>query len=177
MTRTWFEPCLAAIERRMPGFMTGTCPWSGRSVTTIRGTWPTPRTVTQEVFLKAYCKLGQLRDPDQFAAWLVGIARNECRDWLRRRSRDRHEFVERLPEVADGRPGDDEEKHSVALLDAMRRLPERERLALHAFYLQGESAEAVRALLGLSGSGVYRLIERARDRLAQLLDEAQEDVP
>ena len=70
--------------------------------------------LTQAVFLKAYCKLGQLRDPDQFAAWLVGIARNECRDWLRRRSRDRHEFVERLPEVAAGGPADDEEQRSIA---------------------------------------------------------------
>lgn len=137
---------------------------------------PHAQDLSQEVFLKAYCNLGTLRDPDRFAAWLVGIARNECRNWLRRRSRDRHEYVDRVPDVADGGSSDGDER-TVASIEAMRLLPERERLALNAFYLQGESADAIRAVLGLSSSGVYRLINRARQRLAELLDAAQEDAP
>jgi RNA polymerase sigma-70 factor (ECF subfamily) len=132
--------------------------------------------LAQEVFLKAYCNLGNLRAADRFAAWLVGIARNECRDWLRRRSRDRHEYVARVPDLADGEAGD-EDVRTATLLEALRSIPERERLALNAFYLRGESAEAVRALLGLSTSGVYRLLERARQRLAAVLAGAQEVSP
>jgi RNA polymerase sigma-70 factor (ECF subfamily) len=131
--------------------------------------------LSQEVFLKAYRKLGTLRDPDRFAAWLVGIVRNECRDWLRRQMRDKHEYVDRVPDVAEVESTEGD-KRTVALIEAMKRLPERERLAVNAFYLQGESVEAIRPVLGLSTSGTYRLLDRARQRLAELLDVVQEDV-
>ncbi|MBN1488936.1 MAG: sigma-70 family RNA polymerase sigma factor [Phycisphaerae bacterium] len=132
--------------------------------------------LAQEVFVRAYCRLGTLRDPHRFAGWLVGIARNQCRDWLRQRARDRHEYVEQVPEVAaDGNCN--VEIHTLAeLTAAVRSLPDRERLALHAFYLQGESAEAIRVVLGLSKAGIYRLLERARQRLARVLQDGREDV-
>jgi RNA polymerase sigma-70 factor (ECF subfamily) len=132
--------------------------------------------LSQEIFLKAYRKLAGLRDPERFAAWLVGIARNECRDWLRGKLRDRHDYTDRVPDVpASGDDGQDSDAR--AAMETMRLLPERERLALHAFYLQGESAEAIQGLLGLSVSGTYRLINRARERLATLLHRMREEVP
>jgi len=125
--------------------------------------------LSQEVFLRAYGKLGQLRDPDKFAAWLVGIARTMCQEWQRRQKRDRHQFVGAGSDVPDcDCTGPVDDKFD-SLRQAMQSLPERERLALHAFYLQGESADAVRKALDLSRSGVYRLLDRARQRLAKLL--------
>ncbi len=123
--------------------------------------------LSQEVFLKAYDRLRTLRDPDQFATWLVGIARNECREWLRKRSRERYVPLTSVVDVPDREAFDETEV--TAVTEAIALLPERERLALHAFYLQGESADTLRTLLGLSSSGVYRLLDRARRRLAQLL--------
>jgi DNA-directed RNA polymerase specialized sigma subunit len=55
-------------------------------------------------------------------------------------------------------------------------LPEKERLALHTFYLQGSSADNVRRIVGLSRSGFYRVLERARKRLEQLLIAEQENI-
>lgn len=132
--------------------------------------------LSQDVFLKVFGKLGHLREPDRFAVWLVGITRNECRDWLRRRSRHRRLFADSIPDVP-APASNDADDNSEAVLEAMRLLPERERLAVHAFYLRGESADAVRTLLGLSVSGTYRLIERAREQLAKLLSEIRENVP
>lgn len=131
--------------------------------------------LSQDVFLRAYSRLGQLRDHSRFAAWLVGIARMACREWRRRQMRDRHKYVGLSPAepTADGQPSDD------GRLDGLRRamaaLPERERLALHVFYLQGQSADAVRQILGLSSSGAYRLLDRARQRLHNLLADKQEN--
>jgi RNA polymerase sigma-70 factor (ECF subfamily) len=63
--------------------------------------------LAQDVFVRAYEKLGQLRDPARFGKWLLGIAR----------------------------PPDDSR---IELLRKMiTTLPEKERLALHTFYLQG----------------------------------------
>ena len=41
--------------------------------------------LTQEVFLRAYKNLGHLHDPNCFATWLIGIARQVCREWRRKR--------------------------------------------------------------------------------------------
>ncbi len=51
------------------------------------------------------------------------------------------------------------------LRDAVAALPEKQRLALHAFYLQEQDVEQARAVVGLSRSGFYHLISRARQRL------------
>src|SRR3954469_24490208 len=43
--------------------------------------------LAQEVFLRAYQKLDQLRDGARFVAWLCKIARRAGRDWERRSRR------------------------------------------------------------------------------------------
>jgi DNA-directed RNA polymerase specialized sigma24 family protein len=55
-------------------------------------------------------------------------------------------------------------------------LPEKERLALHTFYLQGNSAENIRRIMGLSRSGFYRVLGRVRKRLEKLMPEEQENI-
>lgn len=127
--------------------------------------------LTQEVFLRAYRRLGRLRDPDRFAAWLAGIARQVCREWRRKRGRER-KAMNTLAAAADragaSPPGLPDERILV-LRKAIASLPEKERLALHAFYLQERNAEQARALLGLSRSGLYRVLSCARRRLERLL--------
>ena len=43
--------------------------------------------LAQDVFMLAYEGLNNLRDPDRFGKWLVGIARFRCKEWRRRGSR------------------------------------------------------------------------------------------
>src|SRR5690606_29601211 len=89
--------------------------------------------VTQETFLKAFRKLRQLRDDDRFVPWLAGIARRTAFTWRRGRRRDRHEFRPASPEPPTATGDDDHMLEE--LRQAVRRLPSRERLALHIFYL------------------------------------------
>lgn len=128
--------------------------------------------LTQEVFLRAYRSLGELRDPHRFAAWLLGIARQVCREWRRGRLRERR-GLERLaarsePLRPDDRP-DPPEEPILLLRRAVASLPERERLALHAFYLQEQDVEQARTVLGLSRSGFYRVLSSARMRLKRVM--------
>jgi DNA-directed RNA polymerase specialized sigma24 family protein len=63
-----------------------------------------------------------------------------------------------------------------ALESALERLPDDERLAIHLHYLDTDPVAAARRTLGLSRSGFYKLLARARARLADLLrDHAPED--
>jgi len=118
----------------------------------------------QEVFLRALGGLRQLRQPELLCAWLVGIARRQGTEYRRTKARERLRFspLAEDPAVAGDGAADDE-------IDLVRQaiceLPEQERLAVHIHYLCGEGAEVARAVLKLSPSGFYKLLDRARERL------------
>jgi RNA polymerase sigma-70 factor (ECF subfamily) len=135
--------------------------------------WPTVQDLTQECFLRAYRNLGRLRQPDRFAQWVVGIARQVARERRRSLRRDRHQFVDNdVLEVSSEMDASGAMQAAEETELVMRRLaevPERERLAIHAFFLQECDAREVAELLGLSRSGVYALLERALARLAVLV--------
>lgn len=131
--------------------------------------------LTQEVFLRAYANLGRLNDPDCFASWLAGIARRVCREWRRGRLRRLRVMVDSpdpASEAASSPPEPPDERIR-ELREAIATLPERERLALHSFYLQGMDAEQAGTVLGLSRSGLYRLLSLARERLRRILTRNQ----
>ena len=131
--------------------------------------------LAQDVFMRGYDKLDTLRDPDRFGKWLVGIARLRCHEWLRRSLQLRDKRVELSEaQIAVQDPPDDDR---IELLRKMiATLPDKERLALHTFYLQDRSAENARRIMGLSRSGYYRVLERARKRLKQLMHREQEAI-
>jgi RNA polymerase sigma-70 factor (ECF subfamily) len=133
------------------------------------------RDLAQDVFMRAYKNLDQLRDPDRFGKWLVGIARLRCHEWLRRNLHLRDKHVE-LSEVQIAVPDPPDDDRIELLRKMITTLPEKERLALHTFYLQGNSADHARSIMGLSRSGYYRVLERARKRLKQLMPEEREAI-
>jgi RNA polymerase sigma-70 factor (ECF subfamily) len=131
--------------------------------------------LAQDVFMRAYEKLSRLRDRDRFGKWVVGIARFRCKEWLRQRSqgRDKHAGLDDA-ELAIANPSNDDRIER--LREMITVLPEKERLALHTFYLQSNSAENARRIMGLSRSGFYRVLERARKRLEHLLVKEREAI-
>ena len=131
---------------------------------------PEIQDLTQECFLRAYRNLARLRQPDQFRFWMIGIARQVAREHCRARRRDRHMFVDGCTLEVESAPSAevavqdaDEVGHVLRLL---AELPERERLAIHAFFLRGCDARQAAEQLGLSRSGAYDLLRRAMMRLA-----------
>jgi RNA polymerase sigma-70 factor (ECF subfamily) len=124
--------------------------------------------LAQDVFMRAYENLDRLRDPDRFGNWLVGIARLRCHEWLRRSLQLRDKHVE-LTEVQITVPDPPDDDRIELLRKMIATLPDKERLALHTFYLQGNSADNARRIMGLSRSGYYRVLDRARKRLKQLM--------
>jgi RNA polymerase sigma-70 factor (ECF subfamily) len=124
--------------------------------------------LAQDVFMRAYEKLGRLRDPDRFGRWVVGIARLRCKEWRRQRLRNQNNNVAlNNDEAVVSNPVDDGRIERLRKMTMV--LPEKERLALHTFYLQGRSVDNARRILGLSRSGFYRVLERARKKLERLL--------
>ena len=127
--------------------------------------------LTQEVFLRAFERLRQLRDDQRFAAWLCEIARCASRDWQRKNHRS-SELSDAIS-PAD-LPTPDENSQISELREAILKLPDDERFALHLFYLEEQPAAIARECLGLSQSGFYKLLERAREHAGAIMRRNQE---
>jgi RNA polymerase sigma-70 factor (ECF subfamily) len=131
---------------------------------------PVVHDLTQECFLRAYRTLARLRQPDRFGSWIVGVARRVAQEHRRSIARDRHRFVaDEAIEIwseQDVSGGVQTAEQIEIILRRVAALPERERLAVHAFFLQECDAGQTARLLNLSRSGVYALLERALARLA-----------
>lgn len=57
--------------------------------------------------------------------------------------------------------------------DALNALDDRERLAIHLYYLESNPVQAAESALGLSRSGFYKLLAKAREHLANFMREAE----
>ena len=134
------------------------------------GSLPEADELVQEVFVRGLTRLAQLRRPERIGAWLIGIARHEGKEFRRHAGRRRQRFTTLVDHPAPKTQAAVSDTVSL-IREAVRELPERERMAVHIHYLCGEPAQVARHALGLSQSGFYKLLERARGRLrARLLE-------
>jgi RNA polymerase sigma-70 factor (ECF subfamily) len=122
----------------------------------------------QQTFLAAQRALVAGTHPNEPAAWLATIARNECR--MRIRSRMAAPATVALDENVDGH-GDATYQGAVqgaaveALRDVLAELPERQREALLLREVRGLSYDEVATAMNVSPPAVETLIFRARKRV------------
>ena len=128
--------------------------------------------LTQECFLRAFRKLRSLREPDKFGSWISGMARRMTRETRRSLVRDRHQSVdpddEPISPETDFTEGIQEQEELSLMRQHLAQLPEDQRLAIHAFFLEEQSAPQAARLLNLSRSGFYGVLQRALARLTTL---------
>lgn len=119
--------------------------------------------LVQEVFLSAYVRLRELRDPAAFGGWLATIARNRATDYFRQ-SREQVELPDEMP---GGEPIADE---TIAILDVIRKLPEAYRDTLLMRLVEGMSGVEIAERSGLTSASVrvnlHRGMKLLRERLA-----------
>ena len=116
----------------------------------------------QEAALRAWKRLGNLRDGSRFQPWFIGIVANQCREVRR----GRWWQVVRIPDLRVDRPldegawleGDD-------LRQALGRLPDGERTAILLHFHVDMPLKDVATALGMSVPGVKTRINRALKRL------------
>lgn len=148
-------------------------------VIAVSADWAAAEDMTQECFLRGYRKLDTLREPQQFGGWIVGVARQVARERKRTLRRDRHRWVaDSLAEsepTADGATRVQDTEQLQLLMRSVAELPQRERLAIHAFFFEEQNARRAAELLEMSRSGFYALLNRALARLGGLMQTRQPD--
>jgi RNA polymerase sigma-70 factor (ECF subfamily) len=118
--------------------------------------------LVQDVFLTAYLRIRELREPAAFGGWIATIARNRATDYLRQ-SRDQVELPEELP---GGEPIDAE---AFAALDAIRRLPGAYRDTLLMRLVEGMSGAEIAERTGLTPASVRVNLHRGMKLLREQL--------
>ena len=118
--------------------------------------------LVQDVFLQALRRLPSLRSAEAFAGWLATIARNRARDHWRR-----GEDTVELPDDVAGSPHP--EADALAVLAAIRRLPEAYRETLVLRLVEGMTGPEIAERTGLTPGSVRVNLHRGMLMLREAL--------
>jgi len=129
--------------------------------------------VFQEVFIKAYARLGDLRNDDAIGPWLAGITRRTCLTRLRTRA---DEPVDSLDEETADEAALEQVERAMDVDAALRRLPEACQEILERFFRDDQPYAQIAAELGLPAGTIASRISRCLSKLKVELEGRQEPV-
>ena len=131
--------------------------------------------ITQDTFLRAYEKLGTLRDPNRFSGWLYRIATRRFLTWFDEKtipmqsldamSKAEVEALFYAQYVSEQNEKLATEKQREVVAYLLEKLPTRERTAVVLHYLSEMTCEEIGDFLGVSPNTVKSQLHRARKRL------------
>ena len=130
--------------------------------------------LAQEIFIVAWRKLSDLKEPAKFKAWLYGIARNLIHNAFRQQTRNPLAAAEPLDESLTttatlSHPTEQaiSKEEEGILWRSLEHIPETYREPLILFYREHQSIERVAAVLDLSEETVRQRLSRGRKLLRE----------
>jgi RNA polymerase sigma-70 factor (ECF subfamily) len=137
--------------------------------------------VGQEVFLRLYFSLDQLRTPEMFEPWLYRLTVNAAYDYLRRQRRrsesrmsDLSEQQVMLADAAAGSKREDEEqrrKRIRELVDSLLgSISEQDRILLTMKEIEGLSLKELEKVYGVNENALKVRLFRARQRVVKVFE-------
>ena len=131
----------------------------------------TTEDVLQEVFLKIHQHIETLKDTKKLESWVYQITRNAIIDSYRRKEKQTETLDgPEMAEMTADLPDDDIVTELFPAVRAMvKSLPEQDRQALVLTEYQGLTQKELSERLGLSFSGAKSRVQRAREKLKQML--------
>jgi RNA polymerase sigma-70 factor (ECF subfamily) len=125
--------------------------------------------VAQEVFIKAWYNLSQLKDPEKFGSWILSISRNQANDWLRQ-SKLEQELFEDYPDLSKSTEDEFMQRETVQTVrTALNRLEEKYRLVAVMYFISGFNTREISKFLGISLSAVESRLKRSKNKLQKEL--------
>jgi len=146
--------------------------------------WTDTSDLAQEVFIRVWRSINNLRNPSSFKSWLTQIVTNLFYDELRKRPRrlptvsmddsgEDDENPDATKDIPDHSPQPDEKilsnEMSEVIRKAMMRLPEQFRTSIVLREVEGLSYEEIAVITKTEMGTVKSRIARARTKLQELL--------
>lgn len=144
--------------------------------------------VAQEVFMRLYFSVGQLRTPEVFEPWLYRLTVNACYDYLRKSKRRLESRMADLSDqqvmMADAVAGskaqmDESERSRVrdTVNGMLSAVSEEDRILLTMKEVEGLSLKELEAVYGVNENALKVRLFRARQRVLKKLKGVTEQAP
>ena len=138
--------------------------------------------VGQEVFIRLYFALGQLREPKVFEPWLYRLTKNTCYDYLRKKRRHNEvrmgdlseEQADVVEKILAGKKSldDDQKEEAKELVNILfSRVDEEDRILLSLKEIQGLSLKELSDVYKINTNALKVRLFRARKRMLRAYEE------
>lgn len=125
--------------------------------------------ILQEVLLKLYRAPDPFESPEHVRRWLIRVTVNQSRKLLRSAWFRKTNPLEDCTTAVEF-----ESPEESGVFQAVMSLPSKYRVPLYLYYYEGYPAKEVAALCGLKESTVSTRLQRARQKLKQILETMEE---
>ncbi len=138
--------------------------------------------ITQEVFIQVFQSIQLFRGDSKLSTWLYRIAITKSMDWQRKNNAKKRmhsmklafgigNYEETIPDFHH--PGIQlaNKEKSIVLFNAMKRLPENQRIAFTLLKVEGMNYEEVSEIMKTSVKSLEGLMHRAKENLRKSLEQ------
>ncbi len=135
--------------------------------------------ITQEVFITLYEQVGSFREASMLSTWIYRLTVNKSLDHEKKKRRQKHGgllrkiFVTREDDepVNFNHPGIllDNKERAVVLFKALKKIPEKQRIAFTLQKIEGLSNQEIAAVMNTTLFAIESLQSRAKTNLKSIL--------
>ena len=111
--------------------------------------------VIQETMIKYLQKAPKFSDAEHEKAWLIKVSTNHCKDVLRFRNKHQMVDIEQIKEFVN-------EESDNGIIDALMTLPEKYKIVLLLYYVEGYSTKEIAEMIGKTVSAVKMRLQKGR---------------
>ncbi len=116
----------------------------------------------QDVFVSLINQDGEFESEEHIKAWLIRVAANKCKNFLRSRKHIADEPIsEEIPYF--------QQQEDTELLKMVLQLPEKYRIPIHLFYYEDYSIKQIADVLDIPEATVKIRLKRGREKLSKTL--------
>jgi RNA polymerase sigma-70 factor (ECF subfamily) len=145
------------------------------TVQLVCGSMATAEDAVQEALARAWERGARGETIERLPAWITTVALNLARSHVRRWGAERR-ARDRIGALGTAPDGPSASADALAVRDALRALPRRQREVTVLRYYGGLDVEGIAAALGISAGTVKAMLHHARRALASALSEESDDV-
>lgn len=116
--------------------------------------------VVQDTFINYLTKSPTFHDSEHEKAWLITVATNRCKNMRRFNLMRRHIDISDLQLYS-------KDVESYGLLDQLMKLPNKYKIVLLLYYVEGYKVDEIAILLNITSSAVKKRLQRGRTLLRE----------
>ena len=127
--------------------------------------------IFQETLLKVWLNLDKLKEADKFKPWLYSIARNECKNYLRKKLTKKETYESENMEFYMNKYGRQIRDGRYNLVrEALDNVSDEDRQLINLFYYYGLSVKEISKYMDCPEGTVKRKLHYARNHLRDRID-------